>query len=48
MTKNGWEIASEFTIHSSSEKKAISFALKEMEVPYDKYECYPITIIELD
>ena len=46
--KDGWEIASEFTIHSSSEKKAMSFALKEREVPYDKYECYPINIIELD
>jgi len=46
--KDGWEIASEFIIHSSSEKKAINFALKEMEVPYDKYECYPINIIELD
>ena len=46
--KNGWEIANEYTICSSSENKAISFALKEMKVPYDKYECYPINIIELD
>ena len=46
--KNGWEIANEFTVRSSSEKKASEWALKEMKASYDKYECYPINVIELD
>ena len=46
--KDGWEIATEFMIHSSSEKSAISFACKETDICYDKIECYPINIIELD
>ena len=46
--KEGWKITSEFIVHSSSERKAINWTIKEMKANYDKFECYETNIIEMD